>query len=265
MNLKAKKARMLSGMTWGFVLLNLSAANAQTPKRLLDKLQALDAYERYYAARELAEWAKYKPEQLQAPMTARILQALNESTPATQVHLIRVLTYTHALDALPQLRQLAQASPDETVRAEALKGLGVLFDKAALTLSLEALRTETDKVKVAAIEVLRRHQAEGAFSALSELIRSPYQANEAHFLMKRAAIYAVVELYPEQALPVLLELLQSSHVYPCFYAIEALETLGNPAAIPALQSLLRDESMLLREASQRALKSLYLSDSVPSS
>ena len=155
-------------------------------------------------------------------------------------------------DAVPLLLQVALFDADEGVRQYAIQVLRQLDPEAAMEFLLASLENPDSYIRRAAVDALWRF---GGSDAFEPLLRTALTDESP--AVRREAVAALNELWPEMALAALLDAVYDPDLDRRKAAVEALGTLGSPEAFETLLNVaLSDDDVELRRQAIDVLDNL---------
>ncbi len=235
----------------GEQLITCLAMGKVKDERCLESLSGLLRHEiptlRCHAAEALGELGEQKGVKF-------LIGALKDSDPN-----VRASTAI-ALSKLPDERNVAPlirclSDPDRHVRLYSINALAAVGDKAAAPALTELLEQDDPEILAAACDALGRMGDPKAVERLIQFLVPPANDEHAGFVLK--VIETVRRLQSPQAVPALMELLQSTDPTVRLKAVEAIGQCKDKSAAEVVEQVLaKDNSDEVRAAAAKALGDL---------
>ena len=252
----ADRARELEAELEEFSSLVCSPA-AQTPERLLRALSSKYRRVREFAAFRLASLGaeQHAAVSLADRATHDVLRAaLSDESPAVRQNIVQLLADLKGEARAPLVMQALQDN-DAGVLAKAVEAVDKDMGEPAAKRLAELLKNPHSQVREAAAIALGKVGTDVAPAALIEALQDK-EENVRWF-----AVESLRKLNVAQAVPQLVGVLENDSS-PRVREITAgaLETLAQPAAIPALRKALKDQNERVRARAAGALQALARGD-----
>ncbi len=178
----------------------------------------------------------------------KLLETLQDHNWRIRLRAVEALALLKPQEAVGPLMTVVLKDSDTAVRQDAVRALGQIGDPRAIPLLLSSLALNTPSLRLPAIEALGQIRSTEAVSTLIALVNSlPTEAYEDRMEgctdpqykedlpPLEAAIKALAKIRDPQAIPTLIQALQSTLLRP--EAAEALAQFGQDAVNPLLKLL----------------------------
>ena len=178
-------------------------------------------------------------------------------------NMLNVVAELRLVQGLPQVSELA-VNPDERIRREAIRTLARIGSRDSLGVVMNAANDQSIAVRRTAVRVMGLFGDASAAPFLMDLINGQgMRGKEEDHSVTEAACLALGDLRDPAYLQPLSDLLGKGGFLKKGRPDEiraaaaiALGTIGDPRAVPVLEKMARDQSVMVRSSAEKALRRL---------
>ncbi|MHC4777982.1 MAG: HEAT repeat domain-containing protein [Planctomycetota bacterium] len=179
-----------------------------------------------------------------------LINLLDHDDPEMKLHAIRSLGRLRSSEAVPRLIEMLE-DPVPSIRTQAAWNLASIRDRRAVNPMLALLPKSIDRDKCNLVRALGVIGDKKAVDAAVELTRDGES-----YSVRLSAVMALGALAEENAVPRLVEVLESEEGDLQFHAADSLGSIGSDLAVPALVAALEKANPTTSGAITNALKKL---------